>query len=66
MTQRRTKEERIAAIDENLQRFSAGRSPKVLDVLLDSCGALFGLLVFLLLAWIISAMKRRKNSRESS
>ena len=42
-----------AAIDETIQIFSNARGPRVTDVLLDSCGALFGIAVFLLLTALI-------------
>ena len=42
-----------ACIDETIQVFNPGRGPGVKDVLLDSCGAAFGILVFLLLRWIM-------------
>ena len=47
-----------ACIDETIQVFNPGRGPGVKDVLLDSCGAAFGILLFLLLRW--SLEKRKK------
>ena len=47
-----------ACIDETIQVFNPGRGPGVKDVLLDSCGAIFGILVFLLLRWILERRKK--------
>ncbi len=55
-----------AAVDETIQIFSLDRGPQFSDVLLDSCGALCGLLIFLLLAHVwLSICKTAKNSRVS-
>lgn len=45
-----------AISDEVHQMFSAGRTAKVTDVLIDSCGLLFGILIILL---IVKIVKRR-------
>ena len=42
-----------AAIDETIQIFSENRGPRMSDVLLDGCGAIFGIAVFLLIAMLI-------------
>lgn len=47
-----------ACVDETIQVFNPGRGPGVKDVLLDSCGAAFGILVFLLLRWILERRKK--------
>ena len=49
-----------AVIDETIQIFSDDRGPRVTDVLLDSCGAVFGIAVFLLMAFLI-----RKTTKHS-
>ena len=52
-----------AAIDESIQLFSEGRGAQISDVLLDACGALFGLAVFLLLFF---ALRRKKLPNATS
>ena len=47
-----------ACIDETIQVFNPGRGPGVKDVLLDSFGAAFGILVFLLFRWILEKRKK--------
>ena len=54
----------VAAVDETIQLFSDGRGPKVLDVLLDSAGALCGIGVYLLLRALI-ACHNKKNTAAS-
>ena len=49
----------VAAVDETIQRFSVDRGPHLRDVLLDSCGAIFGIIVFLLI-W--SIVRKRKTA----
>lgn len=49
-----------AATDELHQGFVAGRSPKILDVLIDTSGALAGT-GFLMIIWILINRKRRQN-----
>lgn len=46
-----------ASIDETIQLFSYERGPHVRDVLLDACGAVFGIAVFLLLHHLIRNRK---------
>ena len=48
-----------ASVDECIQLFIPGRGPHVRDVLLDACGAVFGLAVFALLVMLFR--KRRKE-----
>ena len=48
-----------ASVDETIQIFAADRGPMLTDVLLDGCGALFGLAVFLLLLKMLHARKKR-------
>ena len=36
----------FAISDELIQNFSAGRAPSIIDVLIDSCGSLVGVLFF--------------------
>lgn len=50
-----------ASTDEIHQMFVAGRGPSVRDVLIDSIGAFFGVLVFSLLSFIISKIKTKNN-----
>ena len=47
-----------AAIDESIQLFSVGRGPHIRDVLLDSCGALFGAAVLLLISACLRKLKK--------
>ena len=49
-----------ACIDECIQLFNPGRSPKLTDVLLDTCGAAFGIAVLLLISFITH--KRKKTA----
>lgn len=50
-----------AAIDESLQVFSPGRGPSRADVLLDFCGAVFGIGCACLLLLLLSAILKKKN-----
>ena len=54
----------IAALDETLQFFSAGRGPRVGDVLIDSSGAAFGVCVMLFILWLIRKRKEKNPSCE--
>jgi len=49
-----------ACSDELHQHFVAGRSCELRDVLIDSCGALTGLLVSILAMWVFSRKKSEK------
>ncbi len=53
-----------AVSDELHQSFSDGRSPKAFDVLVDSCGALAGIGVFFLIAWLLKKYLYKKSSHE--
>ena len=50
-----------AACDEFHQKFSYGRSPAIKDVLIDSSGALFGILIYLGIYYFF--LKTIKNSQ---
>ena len=52
-----------AVIDETIQLFSDGRSAEVADVLLDSGGALAGIILFLAAASLIRPARRRGSGR---
>lgn len=54
-----------AVSDEFHQNFSGGRSPAVRDVLIDSCGALTGVLIACLLLWLIYRRIAKKRSSET-
>jgi len=44
----------VAVIDENIQRFSVGRTPSKIDVLIDFCGSSFGICFALgILIWVL-------------
>lgn len=47
----------VACIDETIQYFVPGRSNQFSDVCIDTCGALFGIFVFI----IILNMLRKRN-----
>ena len=51
-----------AATDETLQNFSENRGPSFKDVLIDSSGALTGILLLILLLLIISQKKKDSKS----
>lgn len=55
----------VAVVDESIQIFS-GRGPEVRDVLIDSSGALCGILLMFGLCRVISFLRQRKRSRVSS
>ena len=50
-----------ASTDELHQMFVAERGPSVRDVMIDSLGALFGVLVFSLIVFLISKYQERKE-----
>ena len=52
-----------ASTDEIHQMFVAGRGPSVRDVLIDSIGAFFGVLVFFFISYLISKIKLNKNTK---
>lgn len=43
-----------AIIDEFHQMFSEGRTPAIMDVMIDSCGVAFGILIYILILKIIT------------
>lgn len=49
----------IPIIDENIQRFSVGRSCEIRDMIIDACGYLFGL--YILVQWKQYQSKRRNH-----
>ena len=49
-----------AVTDELHQKYVAGRGPSIRDVMIDSMGALFGILVFLFLVNVIKTIKKNK------
>ena len=51
-----------ACSDEFHQLFVSGRSGQLSDVVLDTCGALFGVALACLVMWIISKKKKEKQS----
>ena len=53
----------VAGVDECLQFFSPGRSPQLLDVLIDTAGALCGVLGFLALYYIVLAIMKKKKEK---
>jgi VanZ family protein len=55
-----------ACSDEIHQLFIPGRSGEVLDVIIDTSGAILGVLIYLSLLKIIKSVRRRKNVRNSS
>ncbi len=52
----------LACIDELLQKFSAGRACQFSDIMLDTAGALFGVLGFGVALIIIRIIKRRRTN----
>ncbi len=52
----------IAAADESIQLFSVDRGAQLRDVVLDFCGALFGLAVYLLLACLVQMRGKKEAS----
>lgn len=55
-----------ACSDEIHQLFIPGRSGEVLDVIIDTSGAILGVLIYLSVLKIIKSVRRRKNVRNSS
>ncbi len=51
----------LAVVDETIQRFSPGRAMQFIDVLIDSGGALCGMLVFAAVYFAIYAHRIRKR-----
>lgn len=49
----------LAAFDEFHQGLTGGRTPSVIDVILDSSGALFGSLIIVLILYFVIHHKRR-------
>lgn len=47
----------VAAVDESIQIFAVDRGPHIRDVLLDTCGAVFGIAVFLLVLYLFRTRK---------
>lgn len=50
-----------AAADEFHQRFVPGRSGNLSDVLLDTCGGIFGILICLLVRRVVRRLRLRRN-----
>ena len=50
-----------AATDELHQKFVSGRGPSIRDVMIDSMGALFGIIVFMLIVLIITKVRNKKK-----
>lgn len=53
-----------AFIDETIQIFTPGRSAKILDVLIDSTGALLGFIFIMLIFYKINNFKEKKKTTE--
>ena len=51
----------IPVLDENLQRFSAGRSCELRDMLIDSAGMAAGLFLAIVLLGIVGHQKKQEN-----
>ena len=49
----------LAAFDEFHQGLTGGRTPSVTDVILDSVGALTGILILMLILWIIEVHHKK-------
>lgn len=49
----------VASIDETIQLFVSGRSGQITDVLLDSVGALFGILIVLLIRKLFGSRRNK-------
>ena len=56
----------VAATDEFIQRFSEGRHSSFTDVLIDTAGALFGIIAFVALIFIIRHIKNRTSKKQQS
>lgn len=54
-----------AMTDEFHQGFVAGRTPKVMDVMIDTAGAFAGT-VFLVFIWFLIEIKQKSNSEKNS
>jgi VanZ family protein len=54
-----------AASDEFHQVFVSGRSPLIVDVLIDTCGALAGILLLLLVRFIHGRLNLGRHSAAS-
>lgn len=52
----------VAVLNEYHQSFSEGRSCEVRDMIIDSCGALLGVLAGALLLYMIGRISRRKRN----
>ncbi|MDE6388164.1 MAG: VanZ family protein [Lachnospiraceae bacterium] len=55
-----------AGSDEFHQLFVAGRSGRISDVLIDSAGAVIGLVFFLLAESIVEALRKRRQARKAT
>ena len=55
-----------AASDEFHQLFVPGRSGRVSDVLIDSSGALLGVIVFILFCKLIQIVRRRRSRKRQA
>ncbi len=51
-----------AITDEFHQMFSDGRAPKVMDVMIDSCGVIFGISLFFFAIYLINKYKKKHNT----
>lgn len=51
----------IPVLDENLQRFSSGRSCELRDVLIDSAGMAVGMMLVIALLMILSNRKKQED-----
>lgn len=51
-----------AISDEVHQMFSGGRTPAIRDVIIDTCGVLFGIFIFLILNRILKNIKNKARS----
>lgn len=56
----------VPSLDETIQRFVNGRSGQVSDVLLDCCGAAFGVVLTLEVARIRACLRARRDSDSHS
>lgn len=54
-----------ACSDEIHQRFVGGRSGEFRDVCIDSCGAIFGITIVLIICTIINIIIKRKRQKDS-
>ncbi|WP_125568328.1 VanZ family protein [Companilactobacillus insicii] len=51
----------LAAFDEFHQGLTGGRTPSVSDVILDSVGALTGILILMLILWLVDLHVKKAN-----